>query len=179
MIELQAARQPVQDLIAESLSSFAQVQPDVVWSNFALYACPWSGWISTCFDTESRSVEHVAEFAKNGPDWYGEDEWGRFGNNCPDFQFVEWRLLALDQWHDEYETAEPIHVRDLDGRDHFIGNANEEINGLVFAFLRSVLLEEMEKRAAVPSPQGAHRRFGVQLLDSQFVEFWRDQPPGG
>lgn len=182
MIDLRTTRRPVQDLIADSLSSFAHERPEVAWSSFALYACPWSGWILTSFDTESRSTERVAELAENGPDWYGEDAWGRFSNNCPDFQFHEWRLLSLDHWRDAYEAEEQTtHVRDLDGQDHFIDEeeGDEALNEPVFMFLRTVLLEEMEKMNADPSLHGARRRLGVQLLDSRFVEFWRLQPTAG
>lgn len=175
MINLEDARNPVKELIENALSSFACEQSGVTWCTFALYACPWSGWITTSFDTAAKSDQILAKFGKNGPDWYGEDAWGRFNNNCPDFQFPDWRGLELPHWQTEYEEAEPIHVRDLSGQDHFIGDENEAINGLAFDFLRTVLLDQlrsMNKSRLFPS---ARHRFGVQLLDSEFAQFWRSQ----
>ena len=175
MINFGDVRKPVQELIESSLTSFASEKPDVTWCTFALYACPWSGWITTNFDTEAKSAQIVAEFSANGPDWYDEDEWGRFSNNCPDFEFSEWRSLDLPDWQTEYEAADPIHVRELGGKDHFIGSENEAINGLVFRFLRTVFsdqLSSMKRGLLFPK---ARPRFGVQLLDSQFSEFWRSQ----
>lgn len=173
MIDFEADRQFVKELIESSLGSFAAERPGVAWSTFALYACPWAGWITACFDSEANSAQTVAAIEANGPDWYGEDEWGRFNNNCPNFQFVEWRLLSLPHWQGECEAAEPIHVRDLSGQDHFIGSENEAINGLVFAFLRKVLLAEMQAMTGSRFLPRARYRFGVQLLDSGFLEFWQ------
>jgi hypothetical protein len=175
MINLEDARNPVRELIESSLASFASGKSDVTWSTFALYACPWAGWITANFDTVANSAGIVARFSVNGPDWYGEDEWGRFNNNCPDFEFREWRGLDLADWQSEYEEAEPIHVRDLSGQDHFIGSENEAINGLAFHFLRTVLSDKLSSMKGSSLFPGVRHRFGVQLLDSRFVEFWRSQ----
>ena len=175
MINLEDARNPVEELIENALASFASEKSDVTWYTFALYACPWSGWIMTSFDTEAKSAQIVAKFGKNGPDWYGEDAWGRFSNNCPDFQFHDWRDLELPHWQTEYEEAEPIHVRDLSGQDHFIGDENEAINGLAFDFLRTVLLDQLSSMKKSPFFPAARHHFGVQLLDSEFSQFWRSQ----
>ena len=167
-------------MIADSLSSFAAERPDIPWSTFALYACPWAGWIVSCFDTEEKSAQIVARFGKSGPAWYGQDQWGRFNNNCADFQFFEWRSLELAHWHIEYEEANPIHVRDLGGVDLFIWDENEAINGLVFKFLRTVMLDELRTiKTNDRSLVQFRRRFGIQLLDSTFVEFWRDEDISG
>lgn len=172
MIDLETARRPLHELIKKSLSSFAAEQPHVTWSTLALYACPWAGWIMTHLDTEANSDATVAAFEDQGPDWYGEDQWGRFNNNCPDFEFFEWRELQVKHWRTEYEETDPIHVRDLSGRDHHIGTENEAINGLVFEFLRAVLLEYVDTVKADPLMLQSRRRFGVQLLGSAFSEFW-------
>lgn len=175
MINLEHARKPVQALIESSLTSFAAAEPGVTWCTFALYACPWAGWISTNFDTKANSARIDAEFGVHGTEWYAEDEWGRFNTNCPDFAFREWRLLDLPDWQAEYEAAEPIHVRDLSGQDHFIGSENEAINGLTFLFLRTVLMDQLRAMKGNPLFPKARHRFGVQLLDSKFAEFWRNQ----
>ena len=174
MIDLRLAAAPVKELIASSMSSFSTEKPAVEWSTFALYACPWAGWILTCFDTEAKSARILAEFARNGPEWRGKDAAGRFNNNCPDFEYPEWRSLELPDWQSEYEEAQPVHVRDLAGKDHFIGTENETINGLVFRFLRSVLLDELKTMMTGAVLPPSRRRFGVKMLDSAFVEFWRD-----
>jgi hypothetical protein len=173
MLNFEDTRGPAQALIESSLVSFAAEKSDVTWCTFALYACPWSGWISTNFDTEANSARIIAEFGGHGPGWYGEDEGGRFNSNCPDFAFREWRLLELPQWQVEYEEAEPIHVRDLSGQDHVIGSENEAINGLTFYFLRAVLSDHLGSMQGSPLFPKAPHRFGVQLLDSRFAEFWR------
>ncbi len=180
MIDFRDAKQAVQGLIDVSLKTFAAELPDVAWSAFALYSCPWAGWVMTCFDTEAKSAEILAEFAKEGPDWYGEDEWGRFNNNCPDFRYFEWRALEFPEWQTDYEDedADQLHVRDLSGQDHFTGFENEAINGLTFSFLRSVLLERSAALSgSLLIPRSRHR-FGVQILGDDFVEFWRGQHLG-
>jgi hypothetical protein len=179
MINLKDARKPVQELIESSLTSFASEKFGVTWCTFALYACPWAGWITANFDTEANSAEIVDRFSVNGPDWYAEDERGRFNNNCPDFAFREWRSLELPDWQSQYEAAEPIHVRDLSGQDHFIGSENEAIDGLVFHFLRTVLSDKLSSTKGSPIFPGGRHRFGVQLLDSRFVEFWGSQDIAG
>lgn len=178
MIDLAAARQPVCDLISTSLTSFAAEKPGVTWSTFALYSCPWSGWVTTCFDTKANSDRIVAEFQSADPQTYGEDGWGRFNKNCPDFEFVEWRLASFPEWQTECETAEPVHVRDLSGQDHFIGEADEEINNLVFPFLCAVLAQEFSAVKDVSLLPRSRHRFGVQMLDSECFEFWRGGEPG-
>lgn len=178
MINLEDAVEPLRELIGVSLKSFASEQPEIAWSTFALYACPWGGWVTTSFDTEENSTQIVDQISTKGLDWYGEDEWGRFNNNCPDFRFPEWRVLNLTHWRTEYEESEPIHVRDLSGQDHFIGDENEAINGLAFSFLQSVLgnqLKSMTERQYLPN---GRYRVGVQLLDSAFSEFWRSKNNG-
>jgi hypothetical protein len=172
MINFENARKPVAELIENSLSSFSAEKPDVTWSAFALYACPWSGWVASYFDTEPNSARIVAQFSANGPDWYGEDEWGRFNNNCPDFEFGEWRFLGRPDWQSAYEETKPICVRDLSGADHLI-DSDEALNGLTCLFLQTVFSDQlalMTRRSIFPKGQ---YRFGVQLLDSRFVEFWR------
>ena len=61
------------------------------------------------------------------------------------FQFREWRNLELAHWRTEYEEANPIHVRDLSGQDHLIGDENEAINGLAFSFMRTVLRTQLSR----------------------------------
>ena len=182
MIDLRNAEKPVRELIGSSLSSFEKEQPDLIWSSFALYSCPRAGWILACFDTVENSDKGVAEFAKNGPDWYGEDAWGRFSDSCPDFQFNEWRVLEIDQWRDAYEEAEtrPLQLTDLNSQVHQIGgyDGDEALNGIVFDFLRAVLLKQSGELRSDPSLMQSRRRCGVQMLDSKYVEFWRLEPSG-
>ena len=175
MINIENTRQPLQELIKNSLRSFAAERPDVTWSTFALYSCPMVGWIMTCFNTEAKSAQIVAEFEKNGPDWYGEDQLGRFCNNCPDFEFFEWRTLDVPHWRSEYEETEPLLIRDLNGREYLIReeDGDEAINEVVFEFLRTVFLAELEAMKSSPYRLSGQRRFGVQLLDSTCQEFWQ------
>jgi len=179
MIDFADSRGPLRELIENSLSGFASEHADVTWSTFALYACPWGGWITTSFDTKEKSAEIVAEISASGRDWFGEDEWGRFNDNCPDFQFHDWRGLELPSWQTECEEAEPIHVRDLSGRDHFIGCENEALNGLAFGFMRTVLLEQLESLRGSPVFPKSRHRFGVQLLDSLCSKYWRSPEVSG
>jgi hypothetical protein len=65
-------------------------------------------------------------------------------------------------------------TQDLAGGDYFIGTENEAINGLVFQFLRTMLLNELRTMMASAVLTPSRRRFGLRMLDSAFVEFWRD-----
>jgi hypothetical protein len=67
-----------------------------------------------------------------------------------------------------------MHLRDLSGHDHFI-SCDEALNGLVCRFLRTVLSDQLGVMKESPFFPRARHRFGVQLLDSQFSEFWRSQ----
>ncbi len=180
MIDLSAAKPAIAALIESSLRSFAKQNPDTDWSSFAIYSCPWVGWAMTSFDTATSSDEIVARWEKNGPDWYGEDAWGRFNDNCPDFEFHDWLRIDFPEWGAEYEAGEPIHVRDLAGADHHIDSANESLNGLVFSFLCDCLTESLKSGALpIASPDSSPgRRFGVQMLDSEYVEFWHESQIG-
>ena len=144
MIDLTEANARIDKLIEESLRSFSSEKPDTDWSAFAIYSCPWEGWAMTSFDTAASSEETLARWEKNGSDWYGEDDWGRFNDNCPDFEFHEWRLVDFPEWGSEYEAGEPIHVRDLAGVDHYIDSSNESLNALVFSFLCDRLRKYLE-----------------------------------
>jgi hypothetical protein len=177
MVNLEDARKPVQERIESSLMSFASEKPDLTWCTFALYVCPRQGWATTNFDTAAKSAQIVAEFGAKGPGWCGEDEWGQFNDNCPDFEFCEWHDQEFPEWEREYwerEEAQPMHVRDLSGHDHFI-SSDEALNGLVCRFLRTVLSDQLGVMKESPFFPRARHRFGVQLLDSQFSEFWRSQ----
>tara|TARA_R110002167_G_scaffold202705_1_gene406625 strand:- start:455 stop:994 length:540 start_codon:yes stop_codon:yes gene_type:complete len=172
MIDLTDDRVAVGALIEESLASFASEHPRTAWSTFALYACPWSGWIMSCFDTDANSRARVAGLVSDGLNWFGEDDRGRYNNSCPDFAFVEWRSLDLPHWQAAYEAETPLRIRDLSGTLHRLGEDDEAFNGVTFDFLASML-----RGAGIPAPTGnrAHLRtcrLGVMLLDSAHKTFW-------
>ncbi len=176
MIDLGAAKARTIELIDDSIRTFSSENPDTSWSTFAVYSCPWVGWSLTCFDTARSSNDHVARWEKNGPDWYGEDSWGRYNDNCPDFEFFEWRRAEFPEWGSEYESGYPIVVRDLSGTDYQIDDSDEALNEVVFDFLRECLFESLAAGAIPKTAEDSDqkRRFGVQLLDSLCVQFWHE-----
>jgi hypothetical protein len=180
MIDMDQARKPVQAFIEDALQSFAAERSQVTWCTFGLLAYPMGGWISANFDTEANSAEYVAVARPHSPGAYGEDEWGRFNDSCADFEFLGWRYLKLPTWENEYDGADldegrPLHVRDLNGRDHFIGTENKFICALAFQFLRTVLLDQLNAMKGSPLLPKTRYRFGIQIPHNDFSEFWRSE----
>ncbi len=128
----------IEDFIQKSIDRFtAEIGvPGAV----GIYCCPWSGWLTTHFNTDKTIPEsHL---------------------NCPDFQFVEFDFLELPDWQEEYEQESPVF--EFNGirfrHDHNLGDEN--LNGFIFNCLKPVVMNLRHRN----KPQ-----FLLQLLDSAFV----------
>jgi hypothetical protein len=67
-------------------------------------------------DTPENSAEHVKEWLKDGPDWYGEDHKGRYCDSCWDFEhFIG--DYSFPGYPDLYQTdvGAPVDYITLDG----------------------------------------------------------------
>ncbi len=92
-------------------------------------------------------------------------------DNCPDFAFVEYGLLEIPEWQEEYESdsaeivvssARRLSVNsEEDGDDAF--------NKPFFDFLVEVAKGYFRTGRAPLRPVWA----GVQMLDSEHLSFWK------
>jgi hypothetical protein len=118
MIVLEDEKESIKTFIINSIEEFkTQVGK---FTSIGIYACPWAGWMSVNFNTEKSLSD--TEF------------------NCPNFDVVEYRLLELDGWQDEYENGNPKYM--FEGKiiayDYDLGD--ELLNGLFFKFVSSIVL---------------------------------------
>lgn len=125
MINLEDYTQSIQEFITSSRINFLKEygRPNSI----GIYCCPWAGWISTNFNT-MKTLEDVHY-------------------NCPNFEFVEFSLLTLNEWADEYDSDKPEYV--FFGNKYIpIDEGNEELNAFFFNFLRphiKLLKEEIDQ----------------------------------
>lgn len=135
MIQLENETEKILQFIQNGITAFETTHGKA--GSMGLYCCPWSGWLSLCFN-KTRTIAETQQ-------------------NCPDFEFVEFAMLDRSAWADEYESdnmsfrfenAELV-------RDETFGD--EQLNRFVFNYLET-LLPEIQKTFAAPVL--------LQMLDS-------------
>ncbi|MDO0825500.1 hypothetical protein [Desulfosporosinus nitroreducens] len=175
MINLAAFEKPIQKFIETSIASFSQQNPTTKVASFGLFCCPGSGWISIGFDTKTHSDENVAEFKDQGPEWYGKDDMGEFCNNCPDFEFASFNMVDIPEWVEEYESGEVMSIiiddsitKEIDVEEE----GDEALNEVFITFLIKVLKESERQSVFTNINRESAFRIGVQMLDSEYSEFW-------
>jgi len=89
-------------------------------TSIGIYCCPWAGWLTTNFNI-STTLEETE-------------------NNCPDFEFVEFGLLELDKWQEEYEKDVPTFKISETVINHNHDLGDENINEIVFKFLEPIAI---------------------------------------
>ena len=138
MINLEDYTVTIEEFVKTSIDKFLAEQDKI--NSIGVYCCPWSGWISMCFNVEN-TIENTH-------------------TNCPDFEFVEFDFLELVGWQEEYESDSATFVfktKKLLGHD----GGDEALNELVFGFLKPIVLKVKEDYSY---------EFLLQFLDSKFVE---------
>lgn len=58
------------------------------FSALGIYSCPWSGWVSICFN-RTKTISDAEE-------------------NCPDFEDVEYGMIEIEEWSNEYNSDKSI-----------------------------------------------------------------------
>jgi hypothetical protein len=150
MLILNNERAEIEAFIRESVTAFLTENPTTQPSCIALYASPVNGWISLCIDI----VDHGSAPT----------------TNCPDFSHVEFRLLKLPQWAEEYESPHPtIQRHDLRVVKLAPSDGDDAYNESFFLFLMKVSNDYYHHDSGVFRSKWA----GVQILDSKFYSFWR------
>jgi len=170
MINLKQYRETLILFIHSSLDEFSKEHPNERISCVGIYCSPISGWVSINLDTLEHSSNHVKQYRANGPDWYGSDSKGDFNNNCPDFKYVEYRLLDINDWCEALTNDQYVKILKENNTTvtfDLMEVGDEEINAEFFHFLKGILDElsfyYLNKEVVF--------RIGVQMLDSEYIEF--------
>jgi hypothetical protein len=104
-----------------------------------IYCCPSSGWISLNFN-KGKTLEQT---------FY----------NCPDFEYVEYSLIGLYDWTQEYESGAGIWKNKTLTYKYNSDQGDEELNIFIYNFLKTLILEINGKTTLPPT--------FIQFLDSK------------
>ena len=139
MLVLERNNQKINEFVRLSISRFEAEngKPLLV----GIYCCPWAGWITTNFNLTKEIIDT--------------------NHYCPDFEYVEYDILELPEWVNEYETDFPEFALngDLIKHDHDLGDEN--LNRLMFHFLKSIMVK-LKSNYEAP--------FILQMVDSEMIE---------
>jgi hypothetical protein len=152
MLTLEDHESRVIAFLDSGLARFVSEKPSVVATTIALYSCPQTGWVSLCLNTGDTPETHA--------------------DNCPDFTFVEYALLEVPEWQEEYESENPEVEIASGGRTvliHLEEEGDDAYNKPLFDFLLRVTKEYFQGGRAPLRPVWA----GVQMLDSEHASFWQ------
>jgi hypothetical protein len=136
MIVLNQYENRIKSFIETSIKRFNEAHGQ--FSAIGIYCCPWSGWISTNFNLH-KSIEESY-------------------TNCPDFEFVEFDLLDLDEWREEYEDESTFKITET-GEAFKCDDGDEILNEIVFKFLEPIAIDVHNKTTS---------KVLLQMLDSNF-----------
>ena len=143
MTNLDSLKIEIKDFIQNSIDRF--IKENGKPNSIGIYCNPSSGWLTTNFNNE-KSLKDA-------------------GNNCPDFDYVEFDLHEIPQLEEEYENESPnfeieekkiIHEHDL---------GDEHLNTIFFNYLKPILKDIKIKNSF---------EFLLQMLDSKNVEIIED-----
>ena len=141
MVDLKGDSENIKQFIIAGLERFSkEVQKPVM---IGIYCCPWSGWIMLNFNISYRLNEES---------YY-----------CLEFEFVEYEMLELKHWEEEYQTGEGIWTDDnlkVYRTNHDEGD--EGLNKFFFNYLKE-LIANLNEKHKLPSTQ-------LQFLDSNCRE---------
>jgi hypothetical protein len=137
MIDLENSEENIRKFIVDSIESF-KIQ-NGKFTSIGVYCCPWMGWISMCFNVDKPL--------------------SATGYNCPDFDVVEFEILELDNWEEEYENGHPTYKLNDKKIELNVDSGDEVLNELVFKFLSNIILK-------IKNIYQEH--ILLQMLDSKF-----------
>jgi hypothetical protein len=172
VIDLRPSEPKVKAMIEKALVKFAKEKPGIEASCLGLYGLAFPRYVFLSFDTEEHSQRHLEKFKSFGRNFYGKDSLGEFAYSCADFAFPEYAKADFVDFPDFYTCGSNLLFLDLRGQKIKVDvnrEGNEGINKVLFPFLKATLASISDfggiKRAKV-------FRLGVQMHDSQYVEFW-------
>lgn len=138
MVNFNDSSELIENFIQSSINKF--ILEEGTPTSVGVYCCPWSGWITTHFNI-NRTLEET-------------------DNNCPDFEFVEYDIIDVYDWVNEYEKENPVFL--MNGNKIFFQHeSTDKFNGLVFSFLLPIVKKIKDKNDML---------FLLQMLDSEFVQ---------
>lgn len=129
----------IENFILNSIEKFTSENKQP--TSIGIYCCPWAGWLTTNFNI-STTIEETE-------------------NNCPDFEFVEFDILALDKWQEEYENDLPTFKISETTLTHNHDLGDEKLNELVFRFLEPIAIKIKLK---------FQKEILLQMLDSNCIK---------
>ena len=139
MIDLNKDTLTIKEFLTTSIESFRLINKAP--NSIGIYCCPWLGWISINFNVNKKLTETK--------------------NNCPDFEYVEYDLLEMPEWGNEYQTDNPEFKinNKIKIPNHDLGD--EGFNKLIFDYLKPIVIEF----------KASHQSdFLLQMLDSNLAE---------
>ena len=139
MVKLDHSKDIIKEFIVNSTQRFSTENEHP--NSIGIYCCPWSGWITTNFNL-NRSLSDTE-------------------NNCPDFEFVEYDYLELQEWQNEYEKDNPVFKYDNQVKYHNHDLEDEHFNRIIFEYLKHIILEVKDKFKS---------DLLLQMLDSEIAE---------
>jgi hypothetical protein len=172
LIDLRKLREPVTVWVRDSLITFSTEYPNTQVSTVGLWGDGFHGTAALHLDTPENSAEHVKEWLKDGPDWYGEDHKGRYCDSCWDFEhFIG--DYSFPGYPDLYQmdVDAPVDYITLDGTKERAeaDQGDQGMHRIVFPFLKAVLLSDLPFARLARTPPF---RVCVQMKERLFEEFW-------
>ncbi|HEX8549821.1 MAG TPA: hypothetical protein VF691_22865 [Cytophagaceae bacterium] len=140
MTNLQDDAEKIEQFVLEGFNKFFTENgaPTVM----GIYCCPSSGWISLNFNKE-KTLEQT---------FY----------NCPDFEYVEYSLIDLYDWVQEYESGSGVWKNKTTTYKYNIDDGDEGLNIFIYNFLKTLILE-ISGKTTLPATF-------IQFLDSKIGE---------
>ncbi len=177
LIDLRKLCEPLSDDIRNSLITFSTRYPYARVCTVGLWGDGFHGTASLHLDTSEHSSASVEKWQKNGPNWYGEDDKGRFCNNCWDFEHCTGEYSFPD-YPDLYQVEHdtPVEYVALNGTHAVADEGDDGKNRLVFPFLKAVLASFQPFSGLL---KDTPFRAGVQMRDSRCEDFWLVELDGG
>lgn len=139
MLNLDNYISKIENFIQASIQKFQSEHQNP--TSIGIYCCLSAGWLTMNFNI-SRTVSETQ-------------------NNCPDFEFVEFTYLGLEDWQNEYEKNSPEFMVNEKIRKYNHDLGDEVFNELIFEFLKSII----SKLGKTPDST-----FLIQMLDSRYIE---------
>jgi len=139
MIDLNENTENIKKFLSTSINRFQSENEKP--NSIGIYCCPWSGWITTNFNVNTKLTETE--------------------NNCPDFDYVEYDFMEIPEWQEEYENDKPEFKVNGSIINHNHDLGDENINELIFEYLKPIVSE---------LKNNYNSDFLLQMLDSRMVE---------
>ncbi len=139
MVDLNKKTEEIKAFLNSSIIRFQAENEEP--NSIGIYCCPWSGWISINFNVNKKLPDTE--------------------NNCSDFDFVEFDLMEISEWENEYETDNPEFKLNDSIKTHNHDLGDENLNQFIFEYLKPIVTE---------LKGNSNSDFLLQMLDSNLAE---------